>query len=81
VISPGPLQRYFRRRFVSDLRQQMPDVFIDAVASGAFLWTWSVADGYESDPELRLFVDKNYELVNQLELAPGPKKVRFFLRR
>jgi hypothetical protein len=75
------LQGYFRRRFLSDLRRQMPDVFIDAVAHGAFLWNWSIVDGYESDPELRLFVDKNYELLDQLELMPGPKKIRFFSRR
>jgi hypothetical protein len=81
VISPGPLQGYFRRRFVGDLRRRMPDVFIDAIAPGPLLWNWSLADGYESDPELRLFVDQNYELVDQLELVPGPKKIRFFLRR
>jgi hypothetical protein len=55
VISEGPLQGYFRKRFVGDLRSKMPDLFIDAVAPGAFMWFWKASDGYESDPELRSF--------------------------
>jgi hypothetical protein len=88
VISRGPLQGYFRKRFVNDLRSKMPDLFIDAVAPGAFMWYWSQNDGYESDGELKDFVDKNYVEVAELSFmkvnasskAPA-KPVRFFARR
>lgn len=85
VISKGPLQGYFRKRFVNDLRSKVPDLFIDAVAPGAFMWYWTQSDGYESDDELRSFVDANYVLVAELSFKVGTKvvakPVRFFARR
>jgi hypothetical protein len=85
VISKGPLQGYFRKRFVNDLRSKVPDLFIDAVAPGAFMWHWTRSDGYESDDELRSFVDANYALVAELSFKVGTKvvakPVRFFARR
>jgi hypothetical protein len=81
IITPGPLQPYFRHRFVSDLREKMPDLFVDSVAKGAFMWFWTESDGYESDEELRDFVDRNYVLVDQITLMPKAKPVRFFARR
>lgn len=88
VISKGPLQGYYRHRFLSDLRDKMPDLFIDAVAPGAMLWNcqgcpgspWTESDGYESDGELKRFVDENYALVEKLSLKAGSKPVRFFTR-
>ena len=82
AINPGPLQGYFRARFVSDLRVKMPDLFIDAVAPDAFMWRgWTENDGYESDPQLRKFIEDNYILVDQLTLVKGAKPIRFFARR
>jgi hypothetical protein len=34
AITPGPMQGYFRARFVGDLRQKAPDLFIDTVVQG-----------------------------------------------
>jgi hypothetical protein len=82
VISKGPLQEYFRKRFVNDLRSKMPDVFIDAVAPGAFMWYWSPSDGYESDGELKSCIDENYVEVAELSFTKiRSKPVRFFARR
>lgn len=81
VISKGPMQGYFRERFARDLREKLPDLFIDAVAPGAFMWFWKETDGYESEPRLKSFVDDNYVLVAELALRPGSKPVRFFARR
>jgi hypothetical protein len=81
VISEGPLQGYFRKRFAGDLRSKMPDLFIDAVAPGAFMWFWKASDGYESDPELRSFIADKYDLIAELPLRPHAKPVRFFARR
>ena len=82
MIAKGPLQPYFRTRFLDDLRANPPDLFIDAVAKGAFLWpTWTENDGYESNPQLRKFIEDNYVLVDDLALIKGGKPVRFFARR
>lgn len=82
VISKGPLQGYFRKRFVNDMRSKTPDVFIDAVAPGAFMWYWSPSDGYESDGELKSFVEENYVPVAELSFTKvHSKPVRFFARR
>jgi hypothetical protein len=85
VITRGPLQGYYRQRFLSDFRRTMPDLFIDAVASGTYMWNpgyndWTENDGYESYGEVRRFVDANYVLVGKLRLRPGGKPVRFFAR-
>jgi len=81
AISPGPMQGYFRARFVADLRQKAPDLFIDAVAPDAFMWgLWSADDGYESDPQLRKFIEDSYILVDELTLVKGAKPIRFFAR-
>jgi hypothetical protein len=82
AISPGPLQKYFRARFVGDLREKPPDLFIDAVARGSLMWRdWTENDGYESDPHLRKFVEDNYILVDELTLVTEAKPIRFFARR
>lgn len=81
VISLGPAHPYFRQRFLGDMQKANPDLFVDAVAKGAFLWTWTEKDGYESDPELKKYIDEHYLLVSQLSLAAGAKPVRIFERR
>ena len=64
------------------MTQAFPDIFIDGVAKGASIWPdWTEQDGYESDPELRQFIDANYVLVDNLTLKPGAKPVRFYIRR
>ena len=80
-IKQGPMRRYLRERFVSDLRARPPDLFVDAVAPDALMWHWTENDSYESDPELREFVEDNYILVDELTLIEGAHSVRFFARR
>ena len=75
------MQKYFRARFVRDLREKTPDLFIDAVARGAFMALWTEEDGYESDPDLRKFIEDNYIQVDELTLVKGAKPIRFFVRR
>jgi hypothetical protein len=82
IISAGPMQQYFRSRFLQDLSRNPPDLFIDAVATDAFKWPeWAAADGYESDPSLRKFIDENYVLVYELKSTRDAKPVRFFARK
>ena len=81
-IKEVSVQRYYWKRFLDDLRYKPPDLFIDAVAPNVFMWrSWTDNDGYESDPELRTFIDDNYRLIASLTLVPGAKPVRFYLRR
>jgi hypothetical protein len=76
------VRKYYRARFLGDLRQTSPDLFIDAVAPDAFMWRdWTETDGYESDPQLRKFIEDNYILVDELTLVKGAKPIRFFARR
>jgi hypothetical protein len=82
AISDMPVRPCFRQRYLADLRSTMPDLFIDAVANGAFMLSWDeYTDGYESYGELRRLIDANYVLVDRLPLEPGAKPVRFFARR
>ncbi len=83
IDSGDPYRNYFRARYLADLRGNPPDLFIDAVVQGANMWggNWTEDDGYESDPDLRKFIDDNYVLVDELTLQPGAKPVRFFARR
>ncbi|HZV34727.1 MAG TPA: hypothetical protein VFB72_09170 [Verrucomicrobiae bacterium] len=62
VISMGPYQNYFRSRFLRDMEQNRPVLFVDAVAGGVFLGNWGVKDGHESFPELANFIHENYSL-------------------
>lgn len=80
---PGPFRSAYRARFLDDLRSKRPDLFIDAVVPDAFpRWVhWSDSDGYESDPELRHYIDANYVVADQVTLAEGSKPVRFLVRR
>ena len=81
VISSGRMQGYFRKRYVDDLRRARPDLFIDAVASGAFLWTWTESDGYESEESLKRLIDEEYELWRSVPLTARGKPARIFIRR
>lgn len=82
AIDRGPLRQYFQERFVRDLRENPPDLFVDTISDGLFIWrTWSEEDGYESNPQLRKFIDDNYFLSEELVLKQGTKPVRFFSRR
>jgi hypothetical protein len=78
-----PYQKYFQARFLGDLRENPPDLFIDTVVRGAIMWPWKWTenDGYESDPQLRKFIEDNYILVDELTLVKGAKPIRFFARR
>jgi hypothetical protein len=80
AIEKWPTQAYFGHRFVSDLRNKTPDLFVDAMAPGTFTW-WKELSAYESNSELKSYIDENYVLVDQLALVPGAKPVRFFARR
>jgi len=80
VITKGPLQPYFHNRFLEDLRDSGADLFIDSATPNAFMWNWTRDDGYESDPELKKFIQENYTLVAEVRLAKRERPVRFLAK-
>jgi hypothetical protein len=71
---PNPQITYFRDRFVADVADINPRLFIDDVAPGQFVADHA-AYGYETLPGLKAIVDKNYSLVCTIS------GVRIFERR
>jgi len=79
LISPGPYQSHFRSRYLADLERSRPVVFIDAVARGAFLGPLGRAEKHESFPELARFINENYTLWVDIQIAEGDSPVRVYL--
>ncbi|HZV34728.1 MAG TPA: hypothetical protein VFB72_09175 [Verrucomicrobiae bacterium] len=81
VISSGPYQDYFRSRFLRDMEQNRPVLFLDAVAGGMFIWNWKVMDRHECFPALTKFIDDNYSLyltvsyTNSTRMAAWPVRL------
>jgi hypothetical protein len=81
VISDGPYQGYFQQRYLDDLRKSRPPIFIDAIASGVFLWNWPLNRTHESFPALASFIDGNYSLYKTIPLITGGKPVRVYVSK
>ena len=64
---PGPYREYFRARFLSDLRQSRPSVFIDAAAPGSFGINYRATQGFETFGALAAFINDNYLLKEDVE--------------
>ena len=71
----GPQLNYFRSRYLKDLELHPPKVFIDAVGPGQFAYGERDVYGFESIPELREYVTKNFYLAGDVD------GVRVFARR
>ncbi len=65
-IEPGPLQSYFRDRFMNDLASHPPPLIVDAVAPGSFGYTNNVAQGIDSFAALASFVRTRYVLAEDV---------------
>jgi hypothetical protein len=64
---PGPYREYFRERFLSDLRQSRPPLFIDAVAPGSFGINDRATQGFETFEAMAAFIGENYLLKEDVE--------------
>jgi len=70
AIRPSPLRdTYFRPRLMSDLRRSRPAFIVDAVGSGAFIYTNRAESAHEIFPELRDYVQANYVLLSDVGYA------------
>jgi hypothetical protein len=71
TISTGALQNdsliaWYRRQYVSDLERNRPAFFVDEVRDN-IIFTDPEHIGYQSVPALKSFIDKHYQLVQEVE--------------
>jgi hypothetical protein len=74
-ISEHDSKERYRQRYLRDLEQSMPPVFVDAVGEGNFLYHDRGLYGHEIFPELDAFIRTNYRQLADLEGS------RIYLRR
>ena len=79
LIDPGPAREHLRARFLADVQREKPDVIVDAVAPGCFVWFWGASDRIEGFPAFREYVQRNYQPVFMLDLGSKEYPVRCFL--
>lgn len=65
-IVPHPQRDYFRQRYLANLQNQRPPVFIDAVGPGNFYFADRASLGHESFPALATYIAEEYCLVAEL---------------
>ncbi len=74
-IFQHPLQAVYRQRYLRDMKRTRPVVFIDAVGKNS-TWVQDVAtQGYESFPELAVYIRKNYAYLGRID------DTRLFIRK
>ncbi len=74
-MMPSLLRDSFRRTFLGDLQKLPPQLFVDAVGPGQFVYQDRKRWGYETFPELRDYVNSNFDLVGDID------GVRVFARK
>lgn len=62
-ISPGPLQPFYRQRYLADMRRNPPAIFVDATGPGNFMHTDRAVAHDAIFPELASHVRENYRLA------------------
>lgn len=66
-IENGPMDDYYRRRYLRDIRRSRPRWFIDTVGGTNFGYTDRARHGHEMLPELAAFIAADYQLVADLD--------------
>jgi hypothetical protein len=66
-IKPTPLQGYFINRYVEDLLNSKPRVFVDAVAPLMYFFHDRRSEGFEAFPAIARIIKEHYELVDEIE--------------
>jgi hypothetical protein len=82
LIDPVPSREHLRQTYLADLKRNQPDVFVDAIATGCFVWYWDVkTSGMESFPELAAYVNEHYRLAGKPTMDPAGTPLRIFVRK
>jgi hypothetical protein len=74
IIDPTRAREFQRERLLEDLHRHPPDLLVDSIADGCFMYTtWSAPDRLESFPELAKFVADRYDLLGEADLVRSAK--------
>jgi hypothetical protein len=65
-LAQGPYNEYFRRRYLADLQEHLPRVFVDAVAPDSTGPTDRATQGHECFPALAALIREHYELKEEI---------------
>jgi hypothetical protein len=88
LLEPGPAMAHMRATFLVDIVRERPELIVDAVAPGCFVWNWDREGNLrrpdyrcriDSFPELNEYVQRHYVLVSELGMKEAP--VRCYLSR
>jgi hypothetical protein len=60
ALTPGPLQEYYRQRFLHDLEKNQPDLFLEAIGPSSFVFNDPKRYGIASFPELEAIIATHY---------------------
>ena len=66
-IEPRSLISYYRSRYLSDMNENVPEYFLDAVSPISFAFTDRSSQGFETFPELRRLISRSYHLVSEVD--------------
>ena len=74
MIDATRARAFQRERLLEDLRRRPPDLLLDAVADGCFIYSdWTASDRLESFPELAQFVAERYDFLGEADLVRSAK--------
>lgn len=63
----GPLQEYFRQRYLEDLQRSPPTFFLDAVGQSNFRFNNREVFGHDRWPALQSFINGHYAQIGDVE--------------
>jgi hypothetical protein len=78
AIMPGRLRAYYQNRFLSDLKNSRPPLFIDAAVPNVSGITDREIKSQEMFEELKIYLAEHYILKEELVMPGGPEKVRIY---
>ena len=81
AIVPGRLCAYYQNRFLSDLKNSRPPLFIDATTLSASGPTDRKTQKREMFEELKIYVAEHYILEEELVMPGGPEKVLIYRQK
>jgi hypothetical protein len=74
LILPGPLQNYYRQRYLQDMENNRPELFLEATGPANFAFVDTALDGINSFPQLAKLIFERYRVYREID------GMRLFLR-
>ena len=60
LIDENPLQGYYGKRFLDDLQENKPELFVEAVAPNFFRYHDRTKQGFKNSPLIKEYIDEHY---------------------